>query len=627
MNWRRRSLALLFALSAEAIASDVEPSGTVSVIGTRLPVAAAPGSYDVFDAETMETRGSSNVADLLRDVAGVDVARPGGAGAAELFLRGADSNFAAVLVDGVRVNDPTNSRGGSYDFAALDVGQVERIEIMRGPMSAVYGADALSGAINIVTRAAGESPAVAFGGESGTRDYSRVYGRASAPLADRWSGSLFAAHSNAPEDVEGYAARLDALQGGVDYAHADRSGKLRVRYGDTQQTGFPDASGGPLYAVSRELQRSAGKEWSASVDVRQRMSSRWIAELSGSAFERTEDKITPAIRAGPEAVTPQADAASSFRAQRATLNNQIAFDRLYLAAGGELRREAGRQSGLLRFDSFEMPAAFDLERTTYAGFSEGRYVTPWGVDIFAGARWDRPDHFDARASTRLAVSYTHAESGMRAHAGWTDGFKLPSFYALGDVLVGNPALREEEGEAAELGVELPFDDRRIALGLTGYVARYRNLVGFDFATFRLVNLSRATIRGVEAKLAVVPHESLRFDAHTSYMEVDAGDTDTALPLRPKWRGGVAAVWRPDAQWTLRAGAIAVGARRAVSIPTSEITLSRYTRADLAATREIRETCRLRFAVENALNERYQEDAGVPSPGVLVRVGVEMDLWR
>ena len=107
----------------------------------------------MLEREDFDVEKPAKLADLLRRVAGVHVDQVGGrGGTGSLYLRGADPNYTLVLVDGVRVNDPTNARGGSFDFSALDVADVERVEIARGPYSAVYGGDALAGVINIVTR-------------------------------------------------------------------------------------------------------------------------------------------------------------------------------------------------------------------------------------------------------------------------------------------------------------------------------------------------------------------------------------------------------------------------------------------------------------------------------------------
>ena len=126
---------------------------TGSRVATRLEDLAA--NVTVLDREYFDVEKPARLADVLRRVAGIHVDSVGGrGGTGSLYMRGADPNYTLVLVDGVRVNDPTNARGGSFDFSTLDIADVERVEIARGPYSAVYGGDALGGVINIVTRRA-----------------------------------------------------------------------------------------------------------------------------------------------------------------------------------------------------------------------------------------------------------------------------------------------------------------------------------------------------------------------------------------------------------------------------------------------------------------------------------------
>ena len=144
---------MLFAADGTTLTPPPQPG--IVVTGSR--VATDPSdlaaNVTVLKREDFDVEKPAQLADILRRVAGVHVDQVGGrGGTGSLYLRGADPNYTLVLVDGVRVNDPTNARGGSFDFSSLDVADVERVEIARGPYSAVYGGDALAGVINIVTR-------------------------------------------------------------------------------------------------------------------------------------------------------------------------------------------------------------------------------------------------------------------------------------------------------------------------------------------------------------------------------------------------------------------------------------------------------------------------------------------
>ena len=138
------------------LALPAPPQPEIVVTGSRVATDAGRDRAPTSPCSTREdfdVEKPAKLADVLRRVAGVHVDQVGGrGGTGSLYVRGADPNYTLVLVDGVRVNDPTNARGGSFDLSALDIADVERVEIARGPYSAVYGGDALAGVINIVTR-------------------------------------------------------------------------------------------------------------------------------------------------------------------------------------------------------------------------------------------------------------------------------------------------------------------------------------------------------------------------------------------------------------------------------------------------------------------------------------------
>ena len=139
-------------------AVELEPVvGTATVAPTPLGRTTAP--VTVISHEQIAAQQATSVTELLRQVPGVHIDQAGARGGiSSVYVRGSDPNFTVVLIDGVKVNDPTNSRGGSFDFSTLSTDNIERIEIVRGPLSAVYGSDALGGVIDIITRRGTEVP-------------------------------------------------------------------------------------------------------------------------------------------------------------------------------------------------------------------------------------------------------------------------------------------------------------------------------------------------------------------------------------------------------------------------------------------------------------------------------------
>ena len=239
--------------SNEAAAMQIE---TVTVTGTRISANGNPvnGLTTVITREMIESRADENVIDLLRGQSGVHVAQAGGRGGiASVQLRGGDPNFTLVLVDGVKVNDPTNARGGSFDFSSLPLAQIERIEIIRGAQSSVYGSDGLGGVVSISTRepsTAGGSVDVALG-ESGFR---RTSVSLSSSLIDTSQFNVTAASEDDGDMPVGNAFSNDSLT--VAYSLDDGEAlSLSVRglFSSTESEGFPDDSGGQRLSVLREL--------------------------------------------------------------------------------------------------------------------------------------------------------------------------------------------------------------------------------------------------------------------------------------------------------------------------------------------------------------------------------------
>ena len=145
-------------MSSPALAQTPAPADDVEILvvtGTQepQPLSRTPASVSIITREDIELGAYTSLAEVLRFVPGVHLDQPGSRGSrASLYTRGLDPNLTVVMIDGVRVNDPTNARGGSFDFSTLDPALIERIEIVRGPVSAVHGSDGLAGAINIITR-------------------------------------------------------------------------------------------------------------------------------------------------------------------------------------------------------------------------------------------------------------------------------------------------------------------------------------------------------------------------------------------------------------------------------------------------------------------------------------------
>jgi outer membrane cobalamin receptor len=173
----RHPFWLAFVLAA-ALPVFAEEDGVDNIVvtGARTSnkLSKIPNTTTVIDQIELAARNDLSVADILRDVPGIHVTQPSGqGGVARVFIRGGDLEMTMVLLDGIRVNDPNDSRGSAFDFSTVNPGDIERIEVVRGPQSAVYGSDALAGVINIIGKGPAEQFAMSLFAETGTDEYYR----------------------------------------------------------------------------------------------------------------------------------------------------------------------------------------------------------------------------------------------------------------------------------------------------------------------------------------------------------------------------------------------------------------------------------------------------------------------
>jgi outer membrane cobalamin receptor len=205
--------------------TEVEP---IQVTASRLPEPSGI-SISVLDDARIERQHARDVLDLLRTTPGISATQPGGPGGfSEVFLRGAESNFTVVLIDGVRVNDPSNPRGGGYDFSTLDSNDIERIEVARGALSAVHGSDAMAGVINIITRRPSADPTMSVHVEAGTDEFQRASASVSGPIGDA-RASLKASYVDFGDADAGSTQRIASAQADVEIGSVDAGlGEIRT---------------------------------------------------------------------------------------------------------------------------------------------------------------------------------------------------------------------------------------------------------------------------------------------------------------------------------------------------------------------------------------------------------------
>ena len=511
----------------------ISESIVVTAAARELPRSRVTDSVTVVTGDDIAARQFETVADVLRLVVpGLGVTATGGRGGlTQLYARGAESDFSLVLIDGVRVN----GFGGSYDFAHLPVGDIERIEVVRGPQSAVYGSDAIGSVVQIITRQGGpaRAGAVIEGGSFGT---SRVSVNTSGSANALSWGAAFEQLDT--DGQNGTTTTSGELLSNDDYLRRDLSLngqwngtegtaiRSTFRYG-TNERGFPGAWGsdpGGTYSGVDTVSRSTNDNQVFSVGVTQRLGTS-VDQRVDVSHTKTDSLFN----------SPFGESTSSSRRLTVRARTDATLRPGIVATGGLdlLREEAG--SAITDSSFNEIP----VERRIFAYFGEFRFDPTSRLSVTAGVRVDhirlnalagdafgRPafnDQTEVSVNPKVSLGWyvrpadvTDDWTRLRVSAG--TGIRPPGAFDI--AFTDNPALKPERTRSFDVGLEQALASGRIVVEATAFYNRYDDLivsVGRSFqdaSQFRTDNLDNSRARGLE--LAASARTAQGFEARATY---------------------------------------------------------------------------------------------------------------
>ena len=565
--------------------------------------------------------------DALRALPGVHVDQPGGPGGrSSLYLRGGEENYTVVLLDGVPVNNPTDSRGGGFDFGTVDTSEFALAEIVRGPVSARYGPDALSGVVKLTSDVLGvqdgSKVAVAGGG--------RGLASADAATSIHEGGLTAAISSHWLQDGDRAAAnyaRHDTIAAGATWQGRDLEWRISARYGRQESAAFPDDSGGARFAVLRSLEERSGSTATADVELLSPGAGsagiRWRVRSWGAWLHADDESpgVAPGVR-DPAGLPASSEATTLSRTGLAAEAAVSVGSSGTLALGVDGQSESGRSHAVLGYGTLQFPTSFAATRDRMGAFAEYTLTPAAGWLLQPSVRVDETRGFSTRTTPRLGIRVPLArETVLRLNAG--DGFKLPSFYALSNPLVGNRALKPERARAADLGIERQIARGRGAVEFGGFTSRYRDGIDFDPGPPpRLVNRNEIRSDGLEVALRLATGGTLEWRLAATYADIRSEPGGGSLRGRPRAEGSLRIIWRPRDGLQVEAAVTAVDRVFDSSVPTGDVFLPSWRRADLAARWQIRRALSATAAIDNLFDVRYEEAIGVPSPGMRIRGGIE-----
>lgn len=552
-----------------------------------------PAAVSVIEAVEIEARQTTVVADLLASLPAMSVVQSGSPGqVTSLFTRGTKSDQTLVLWNGVELNDPYF---GGFNWAFMPTEGIGRVEVVRGPFSSLYGGDAVGGVVQVLSAPRRGADLQLEGGENG---YLRGQVSAATQLGStkvEVAGHLRRGDGQAENDFfdgEALMARADwEMQPGMSLG-------LLVRAADAD-TGIPYNGGAP----SPERQIS-WQERLVAVPFRADLGDwRVQAQVSGLTYDNQfRDPGDPFgfTASDTDSESLRARAVASYQLQEGS----------WLAIGSEW--DKARVS-----DSSTFGTNLNGEsQQTLALFGEAFYRIGQ-VTLDAGVRQDDNDVYGSKTSPRLGMQWAVTDS-TRLRASWGQAFSPPSIGELYFPVSGNPELEPETSESLELGLEQRLGGW--VLGVTGFRNDLSNLIEFDFATYRNVNVGRARTQGVELEAGYRKDRwGLRWNG--TYLETEDLGTGQVLLRRPRESTNLVVGYSPP-NWSASLTGLYVGDREDVDPITFQRTVNEaYFRVDVAA--RWRPGTRLApyARIENVLGEDYQPALGFPAPGRIFVIGL------
>lgn len=570
----------------------------VVITATRIPqpVSSLLSDLRIIDSADIANAGNQSLSELLQSQGGVEVATNGGPGQVSgVFVRGTNANHVVVLIDGVRMNSATS---GTNAFENIPLGQIERIEILRGPASSLYGADAIGGVIQIFTRREGNRTSLTAGvGTWSTQRYSARLAREMGPTRlsvqagyeDTRAFSATNARSTFSFNPDHDPYRNKNL--GANLGHTWAPGQeLALRALISEGTAHFDSGPG-----SDDINRQRLATY--ALESRNKLRANWSSNLR--LARGTDDVQT----------------LGSFPGKFRTDQNQVSWQNDIAAGGGQFAL------GLeYRHESVDSSTDYSKTRRTLRSAFAG-YSGDFGANLLqASARHDDNSQFGAHNTGNLGYGYKFARDWRVAAAVGT-AFKAPSFndlYFVSPYFSGNPGLKPERATSRELAAT--YDDGTQRAGLTFYHNQIRDLIAVDPSFSTVINVNAAKIRGGTLQFGA-DVAGYRLKAEITRQEATDQGTGRLLPRRAKTFGTLSMA-RTAGSLRFGAEVVASGERFDTVANTPSARLVGYALLNLRAAYAFSAAYAVSIRWNNVLDKQYELVRGYNTPGANVFVSLE-----
>lgn len=656
----RRKIIAVDADSDLQIVLEVAPVGeyvTVTADRTETPTSLAGAATTVVDKRTIEDRRQLLVGSVLQSLPGVMVVRSGGLGTVtSVFVCGGESNYNKILLDGIPLNEP----GGTFEFATFAEEDLDRIEIVRGPQSALFGSDAMASAIQFFSNRGNPEnvrPRISLEFEAGK--FQTLRGQAGLSGGYRRLDYAFGWSRLETDNQEpNNAFHNSTLSGNFGVGLGKNTAARLILRGNFGRVGTPGATAFERPDSDAFFSKADGY---AGFALQNRTSSRWTQKLTYT-FARTrqvsrdlfiDPPYTPTFE-GHTAPFQFSDFLFDFlndaQRQHVAYQSDVALGSVGRISGQHLLTFAFDWDGEHAFldDRLNSPTLpTRAERNNFGGTFQDQAI--WGRLVLTdGFRVEDNGSFGRTVVPRTSASYLIRQHGgtvgaTRLKFNFGLGIKEPTFtqsFSPSPSFAGNPNLRPERARSFDYGVEQRLYGDRLKVELNGFSSLYREIIAvrtISFVPFQTMffNLAQSRADGAEIVVEVAPRKGLRFGGNYTFLQgvIERSSRPTSpvfrqgqqLFRRPKDSGLVFAVWNWR-QFALTSNAIFVGRRvdsDFASLAPPIISNPSYTKWDIAWTYRSGHHMTYFGIFENVLNQRYMEALGFPALRASYRVGARL----
>ena len=625
-NGRGLWLAGIWLMTAPLISGAQEPSPTASpvegqaeeviVSATRfdIPLDQSPASVSVITSEDIEQKQTQRVSNALREVPGLSVVQTGTAGQlTSVFTRGLRSEHTQVLLDGVPINQGLQ---GAFNFADLTTDDIDRIEVVRGPQSTLYGPRALAGVIQIFTKEGEGTPTIMLSGEGGSYDTFREWLESEGKI-DQFDYSIGASRIDTDNARPNNQYRNSAAIANVGWSPNDQLRISSLFTYSLSDTGNPNTIFDP-----KPLDNFLTERWLIAPHIDLRISDWWEQKLIVSYdHERQLNDPNEDGFVGPTRALFE-------RTQIDYQNDLRPTSWLTLTSGFFYSRVNAGQERPFVLQIFGPQPTFVSDHTQEtAGFLQATATPIENLIFVAGGRFDHFNQFGDVWTYRFAGSYKIGKTNTTLHSSVATGFSPPSSQ---DKIFGNNfGLKPERDLGWDIGIRQQLWENRVVLGLTYFHNDLSNVIGFD-GLFDTLNLGAAETQGLEAELRAQPIADLVFTATYTYL--DAEKTSSAdinqpegarLPRRPRNEVYVSASYFWFKRLRTIAEAKVVNAREELNFGGPNFDIEDYSFVNIAAEYEVNPHLSIFGRIDNLTNEHYAEVFGFPALGRAAYGGVKV----